>query len=160
MENKVLPYDKKGYIISNPTNVNYSDKRATKSSMVRNNPIVGSNELHSVAKSYVSVVNAITSFVKPAPPTKIITNYTILNQYIIEQVIKVFGKKCEAAVRKELQQFHDCRVFEPKKPQDLSYEKRRRSLEYLMFLKLKGDEVTIKGRGCIYGRKQQEWISK
>ena len=29
-----------------------------------------------------------------------------------------------------------------------------------MFLKLKSDEVTIKGRGCSYGRKQQDWISK
>ena len=29
-----------------------------------------------------------------------------------------------------------------------------------MFLKLKSDEVTIKGRGCVYRRKQQDWLSK
>ena len=29
-----------------------------------------------------------------------------------------------------------------------------------MFLKLKIDEVTIKGRGCVYGRKQRYWLSK
>ena len=29
-----------------------------------------------------------------------------------------------------------------------------------MFLKLKSDEVTIKGRGCADGRKQRYWISK
>ena len=29
-----------------------------------------------------------------------------------------------------------------------------------MFLKLKSDEVKIKGRGCADGRKQRDWISK
>ena len=29
-----------------------------------------------------------------------------------------------------------------------------------MFLKLKIDEFTIKGRGCADGRKQQDWLSK
>ena len=90
--------------------------------MGRNNIIVGSNEIHSVAKDYVNVVNAITSFIKATPPTNIITKETILNQYSIKQGLKVFGKKGEATVQKELQQFHDCRVVEPKKPQDLSYE--------------------------------------
>ena len=102
-----------------------------------NNLIVGSNEIYSVAKDYVNVVNAITSFVKPTPPTNIITNKTILNQYSIKKGLKVFGNKGEAAVRKELQYFHYHRVVKPKKPQDLIYEQRRRSLAYLMFLKLK-----------------------
>ena len=30
----------------------------------------------------------------------------------------------------------------------------------MMFLKLKSDEVTIKGRGCADGRKQRDWLSK
>ena len=59
-----------------------------------------------------------------------------------------------------MQHFHDRRVVEPKKPQDLRYEQQRRSLAYLIFLKLKSDEVTIKGRGCAYGSKQRDWISK
>ena len=67
-----------------------------------NNLIVGSNELHIVAKAYINVVNAITSFVQTTPPTK-----NIMTQYRIKHGLKVFGKKCEAAVRKELQQFHD-----------------------------------------------------
>ena len=29
-----------------------------------------------------------------------------------------------------------------------------------MFLKLKIDEIAIKGRGCTYGRKQRDWLSK
>ena len=54
--------------------------------------------VHSVAKSYINVVNAITSFVKPTPPTNIITKETILTQYIIKQGLDVFGNKFEAAV--------------------------------------------------------------
>ena len=65
-----------------------------------NNLIVVSNEIHSVAKSYVNVVNDITYFVKPTPPTNIITNGNILSQYSIKQGLKVFGKKGEAAVQK------------------------------------------------------------
>ena len=70
--------------------------------MVLNNIIVSFNELHSVLKAYVNVVNAIVNFVKPTPPTIIITNETIMTKYSIKQGIKVSGKKEEAAVRKEL----------------------------------------------------------
>ena len=68
--------------------------------MVWNNLIVGSNELHSVAKSYIYVVNAIDYFAKPTPPTNIITNETILTQYSINQGLKVFGDEGEDAVCK------------------------------------------------------------
>ena len=100
VDKKVLPTERKGYILRNPPNVNYSDKRATWLSMGWNNIIVGSNEIHSVAKAYVNVVNAITYFFKPTPPTNIITNETILTQYSIKQGLKDFGKKVEAAVQK------------------------------------------------------------
>ena len=160
MDNKVLPPERRGYILRNPPNVNYSEKRSTRLSMGWKNIIVGPNEIHSVAKLYVNVVNAINSFVKPTPPTNIITNKTILTQYGIKQVLKVFRKKGRASVQKELQQFHYIRVVEPKKPQDLSYEQRRRSMAYLIFLKLKSDEVKIKGKGCADRRKQRDWLSK
>ena len=160
LDNEVPPTDRKGYSLSNPPNDNYIKKRSTRLSTGWINLVVGSNELHSVAKSYINVVNAINSFVKPTPPTNIITKETILTQYIINQGLKVLGNKGEAAIRKELKQFHDCRVVEPKKPQDLSYEHQIRSLAYLMFLKLKSYEVTIKGRGCADRRKHQDWLSK
>ena len=96
VDKKVLPPERKGYILRNPPNVNYSDKISTRLSMGCNNIIVGSNEIHSVAKPYVNVVNAITYFVKPTPPTNIITNENILTQYSIKQGIKVFGNKGEA----------------------------------------------------------------
>ena len=88
---------------------------------------VVSNELHSVAKAYINVVNAIASLVKQTPPTNIITKNTILKQYIIKQGLKAFGKKGEAAVQKQLKQFHARRFVEPNKSQDLSYDQRRRS---------------------------------
>ena len=76
-----------------------------------NNLIVGSNYLQNVAKAYSNVVNDVTTFVEPNSPTNIITNDTILIQYNIKQVLKVFGKKGEAAIQKELQKFHGCRVL-------------------------------------------------
>ena len=33
-------------------------------------------------------------------------------------------------------------------------------MAYLIFLEIKSDEVTIKGRGCADGRKQRYWIYK
>ena len=68
--------------------------------MVWNNLIVGSNELHSVEKSYVNDFSDIYAFVKPTPPTIIITNETILTKYSIKQGLKVFGNNGKAAVWK------------------------------------------------------------
>ena len=119
VDNKVLPYYRKGYSLRKHPDVNYSDTRATRRSMGRNNLIIGSNELHGVVKAYVNVVNYIDTFVKPTPPTNIITKKTILTQYRIMQGIKVFSKKGKAAVQKELHQFPDHRVVEGDKPQDL-----------------------------------------
>ena len=93
LDKEVLLPKRKGYNLSKTPNVNYSDKRATWISLGWNNLIVGSNELHSVAKYYINVVNSITYFVKPAPPTNIITNETIWTQYSIKQGNKVFVKK-------------------------------------------------------------------
>ena len=51
-------------------------------------------------------------------------------------------------------------VVEPNKPEDHSYEQQISILSYMMFLKLKSDEVTIKRRGCACRRKHQYWLSK
>ena len=55
-----------------------TEKKTTWRYMGWNNLIVGSNEIHSVAKAYVKVVNAIATFFKQTPPTNIITNKIIL----------------------------------------------------------------------------------
>ena len=78
VDKKFLPPERNFYILRTPPNVNYSEKRATQISMGWNNLIVGSNEIQSDAKSYINVVNDITYFFKPTPPTNIITNNTIL----------------------------------------------------------------------------------
>ena len=41
------------------------------------NIMVGSHDLHSVAKAYVKVVTDISKLFEPTPPTNIITNETI-----------------------------------------------------------------------------------
>ena len=69
--------------------------------MVWINLIVGTRDLHNVAKIYVNVVNAITNVFEPTPPTNIITNETIPNQYSINLGLKISGQKGEAASRKE-----------------------------------------------------------
>ena len=78
------------------TTIGWSNQRT----MCWNNLEVVSHALHDVSKSYINVVNDITTFVEPTPPTNIITNYTLLTPYIIKQRLKVFGLKCEAAVQK------------------------------------------------------------
>ena len=61
--------------------------------MGRNHLIVGSHALQNITKYYVNIVNFISTFSDPNPPTNINTNETILTQYIIKQGLKVFGKK-------------------------------------------------------------------
>ena len=85
-----------------------------------NKLIVGSHALHSVSKAYTNFVNAIATFVEPIPPNNIITNETILTQYSIKQGLKVF-EKVKSVVQKELDQFHDHSVVDPKNPQDIRY---------------------------------------
>ena len=48
------------------------------------NLIVGVCALHNVAMAYVNVSNTIDTIVESTPPTKIITNETILTQYSIK----------------------------------------------------------------------------
>ena len=79
---------------------------------------------------------------------------TVLNRYLN------FWRKGEAEVQKYFQQFNDRRYFEPNNPRNLTFELIRKSLAYLMFLKLNNDGVVIKGRGCTDERKQRNWISK
>ena len=64
------------------------------------NLIVGDRALQNVSMNYFNVINYIITFVEPTPPTNIITNETIMIQYIITQGLKIFEKKGEAAVQK------------------------------------------------------------
>ena len=99
-EKKVLPPKWKWHRLQNHPTINYNVGRSNRRSMEWNNLIVGSHELHNAAKAYSNVVSSITNFVEPTTQTKIITNKTILTQYIIKQGFKVFGQKAKAAVQK------------------------------------------------------------
>ena len=121
VKNEVLHPERKVYRLQNPPTINYNDSRSNLCPVGWRNLVVGYHALHSVSKSYVNVTNDILTFIEPTSPTNIITNYTILIQYSIKKRLKCFGKKIEAEVQKQLQQFHDCRFVDPNKPQNLSY---------------------------------------
>ena len=112
--------------------------------MVWINLIVGAHALHNITMEYVNVVNSIATFVEPTPSTNTTTNYTILTQYSIKQVLQVFEKKLRLQCENNLQYFHDRIVVDPKKPCILTYEHRGKILAYQMFLKIKSYEVSIK----------------
>ena len=120
--------------------------------MVCNNLIVGSHALHNVTKATVNILNDISTFVDPNTPTNIITNDTILNQYIIKQGLNVFGKKGEATVKKICRSFMTEQFVDQKKYQYLRCEQQRNILAYIIILKIKNDDVITKVRGCTYGR--------
>jgi hypothetical protein len=84
---------------------------------------------------------------------------TLMTQHSMKKGIKVFGQAGIDAVLSELKQLHDRKVLEPKNDKEMTDEDRKRSLQYLMFLKKKSSGQ-IKGRGCADGRKQREHIPK
>ena len=53
------------------------------------NLIVGARTLHNFANAYINVINVITTFIGTTPPTNIITDDNILNQYNMKQGFKV-----------------------------------------------------------------------
>eukprot|EP00957_Ditylum_brightwellii_P184341 14041164-Ditylum_brightwellii.AAC.1 len=77
-----------------------------------------------------------------------------MTQYHVSKGLKVFGKEGTEAVMNELQQLHDRMVMSPKKPESMTRQEKKESLQYLMFLKKKRCG-RIKGRGCADGRKQR-----
>jgi hypothetical protein len=84
---------------------------------------------------------------------------TVMTQHSMKKGLKLFGEAGTAAVLKELKQLHDLKVLEPTDANEMTPLEKKRSLQYLMFLKKKRDE-SIKGRGCADGRKQREYTAK
>ena len=111
VKNGALPPEQKGYWLQNPPTINYNDEIANKRSMVWSNNIFGDHVLHNFVKAYVNVFNAITTFVEPTPPTNIITNETILTQYITKQGIKFIGQKLKASVQNNLNSFMTAELY-------------------------------------------------
>jgi hypothetical protein len=55
----------------------------------------------------------------------------------VRQGLKIFGEAGAQAVVKEMKQLHDRAVIQPKLAMILTREEKKRSLQYLMFLKQK-----------------------
>jgi hypothetical protein len=73
--------------------------------------------------------------------------------------LRQFGASGEKAVEIEIKQLHTLKVMYPVYKHKLTWEERKRVLEYLMFLKRKRTGQ-IKARGCADGRKQREYTTK
>ncbi len=78
-----------------------------------------------------------------------------LIHYSMNAGIKKFKAKGEAGVTKELTQMHDMNVFCPIKIKSLTYDKKKKALSLLMFLKEKRDS-SVKARMCADGQKQKD----
>ena len=61
--------------------------------------------------------------------------HTALTQYNVKKGLKMFGEAGAKAVIKEMKQLHDRAVIQPKLANMLTKEEKKRSLQYLMFLK-------------------------
>jgi len=61
--------------------------------------------------------------------------HIMLNQVGIREGIRKFGEKGNDALLKELYQLHERDALLPKKKEYMTYDKRKRALRYLMFLK-------------------------
>jgi hypothetical protein len=83
----------------------------------------------------------------------------LLMQMSLNQGLKVFGKKGEAGAMKEMQQLHDMETFFPRDPKLLTQEERIKALSSLIFLKEKSNGE-VKGRTCVNGAPQREYIRK
>ena len=64
--------------------------------------------------------------------------------------VKKFKLKGVAGVTKELTQMHNMNVFRPTEVESLTYEKKKKALSSLMFLKEKRDS-SVKARMCAAG---------
>lgn len=84
---------------------------------------------------------------------------TILTQYHMYNGLKVFGDSGIVAVMKELNKIRDRMVMNPKNTEVISHKEKKAALQYLMFLK-QNRCSKIKGKGCVDGRKQRDYITK
>ena len=70
-------------------------------------------------------------------------------------ILKKFKEKGKAGVTKELTQMHDMNVFCLIEVESLTYDKKKKALSSLMFLKEKRDSL-VKAHMCADGRKQKD----
>ena len=87
-------------------------------------------------------------------------NGYILTQYSLRARLKKFGEVGRKATMKELQQILTREVIGETNQDKLMYEHKKKALPVLLFLSLKRDDTTIKGRSYTDGRPQRVWMDK
>ena len=85
-------------------------------------------------------------------------NYLVV-QMMYEKAATIVGQPAEEAMLIEYTQLLDRDTFAAEFQHDLSYEDWKSLLRPLDFVKVKRDG-RVKGRSCLGGRQQREWISK
>ncbi len=83
----------------------------------------------------------------------------IMVQLSLKEGLRRFGERGKQGALKEMRQLHDMRTFFPRDPKTLTPEERRKALSSLIFLKEK-DTGEVKGRTCVNGAPQREYIRK
>jgi hypothetical protein len=102
---------------------------------------------------------AATDLVTPIPVyhEEIKVLAVIMTQLSLREGLKQFGERGKQGALKEMKQLHDMHTFFPRDPKKLTREEKRKALSSLIFLKEK-DTGEIKGRTCINGAPQREYI--
>ena len=84
---------------------------------------------------------------------------TIITQYHVFKVLKLFGEPGVAAILKELKQLHGRMFVDLKNADEMTTCQKKVALQYIMFLNQKR-LGKINGRGCADGRKPHKYLIK
>ena len=84
--------------------------------------------------------------------------YCNAQQYFIQKGNRIFRKKGEAAVLKEIKQLHDRTCFQPVSIAKMTPDEKRKAMLALMFLTQKRDG-TIKACQVYNGKPTRKWLS-
>ena len=108
--------------------------------------------------NYINTVEFLDGKDSPDHPDMI--NVWILLQYNLSQGLRKYGDAGKAATMKELNQLVVRDVFEEIDYHTLTEQQKKEALPILLFLTLKRDGETVKGRACADGRMQRLWTKK
>jgi hypothetical protein len=100
-----------------------------------------------------------TPLLSEAESKEYMIGHIMMQQLFLQKGLKVFGKKGEVAVEKELQQMKDMDAYAPIDPSTLTEEQKKEAINQLMFLTQKRCG-RVKARSCADGRQQRRYIKK
>ena len=87
-------------------------------------------------------------------------NIWIILQYNLSQGLRKYGDAGKQATMNELNQLVIRDIFEEINFHSLTEQQKKEALPILLFLTLKQDGKTVKGRACTDGRMQRLWTKK